>query len=61
MKNVEKADYLKRKGILVLKRQNEKKEIEFELNHLLSLSIEERISLMEANRKRKHLLESKPH
>lgn len=37
----------KRKNILLLKEHNEEQEIEFELQYLLSLSIQERILLME--------------
>jgi len=37
---------LEEKGILILKDSNEKKEIEFELRYLSSLSLEQRFSLM---------------
>jgi len=37
---------LEQKGILLLKDSNEKKEIEFELKFLSSLSLEQRFSLM---------------
>jgi len=37
---------LEQKGILILKDSNEKKEIEFELKYLSSLSLEKRFSLM---------------
>jgi len=37
---------LERKGILLLNGSNEKKEIEFELRYLSSLSLEQRFSLM---------------
>jgi len=38
---------LENKGILVLKESDEKKEIEFELNYLSSLSVFQRFLLME--------------
>lgn len=38
---------LEQKGILILKDSNEKKEIEFELKYLSSLSLEQRFSLMQ--------------
>jgi hypothetical protein len=37
---------LEQKGILILKDSNEKKEIEFELNYLTSLSLSQRFMLM---------------
>ena len=37
---------LEKKGILLLKNSNEKKEIEFELKHLAQLSLKQRFSLM---------------
>jgi hypothetical protein len=38
---------LEQKGILVLRDSDEKKEIEFELRYLSSLSLEQRFSLMQ--------------
>ena len=38
---------LEEKGILVLKSSNEKKEIEFELKYLSSLSLRQRFELMQ--------------
>jgi len=38
---------LEQKGILVLRESDEKKEIEFELRYLSSLSLEQRFSLMQ--------------
>lgn len=37
---------LKRKGILVLKNENQDRKIEFELNYLSSLSLQDRFVLM---------------
>jgi hypothetical protein len=37
---------LEQRGILLLKDSNEKKEIEFELEYLLSLSLDQRFMLM---------------
>lgn len=42
-----KRDRLEKKGILVLKDQDEKKEIEFELRYLSSLSLGERFRRMQ--------------
>jgi hypothetical protein len=41
-----KRDRLAKKGILVLNRADEKREIEFELDYLSSLSLRERFALM---------------
>ena len=38
---------LEKKGILILKNPDEKRELEFELNYLSSLSLNQRFSLME--------------
>lgn len=54
-----KKDCLKEKGILVLDDHNEEKEIEFELNYLASLSLNQRISLMENKSKELKSLLSK--
>lgn len=54
-----KKDRLKEKGILVLDDHNEEKEIEFELNYLASLSLNQRISLMENKSKELKSLLSK--
>jgi len=40
-----------KKGILILKNPDEKREIEFELNYLLSLSLDQRFLLMETKSK----------
>lgn len=48
---MKREDDLKRKGILILKKPDEEKEIEFEIDHLLSLSLEQRISMMRAKSK----------
>ena len=45
---MDKRSRLEDKGILVLESPDEEKEIEFELNYLLSLSLSQRISLMQA-------------
>lgn len=45
---MDKRSRLEGKGILVLESPDEEKEIEFELNYLLSLSLSQRISLMQA-------------
>jgi hypothetical protein len=42
-----KKERLEQKGILVLKDADEKKEIDFELNYLSSLSLDQRFSLMQ--------------
>jgi hypothetical protein len=42
----EKREKLERKGILVLKRENPNRKIEFELNYLNSLSLKDRFKLM---------------
>jgi len=42
-----KINHLYKKGILLLKEPNEKREMEFELNYLSSLSIEQRFLLMQ--------------
>lgn len=42
---------IRRKGILLLKKDNEEKEIEFELEYLSSLTVDERFSLMEKKSK----------
>lgn len=39
-------DNLEKRGILVLKHSNEKREIEFELGYLTSLSVKQRFKLM---------------
>jgi len=50
------------KGILILKDHCEADEIDFELEYLLSLSVEERFHLMEnKSREIKHLLEQNGH
>jgi hypothetical protein len=49
-------------GILILKDHNEKEEIDFELNYLLSLTTRERFRLMETKSKEiKRLLEQNGH
>ena len=40
-----------KKGILILKNPDEKREIEFELNYLLSLSLDQRFLLMKTKSK----------
>ncbi|MFO7866281.1 MAG: hypothetical protein R6V02_05650 [Candidatus Aminicenantes bacterium] len=58
----EKKNRLKKKGILVLDRDNEKEEIEFELNYLSTLSTQERFALMiEKSRELKTNLEKNGH
>jgi hypothetical protein len=42
---------IKRKGILLLKKNDEEREIEFELDYLLSLTVAQRVSLMEKKTK----------
>ncbi len=42
-----KMNHLNKRGILVLKEPDEKKEIEFELNYLSSLSVNQRFLLMQ--------------
>lgn len=45
-------------GLLLLKKDNEKKEIEFELRYLLSLTVQERFQLMQTkSREMLNLLE----
>jgi hypothetical protein len=39
--------HLEHKGILILRNSDEKKEIEFELNYLFSLSLSQRFLLMQ--------------
>jgi hypothetical protein len=47
----------KRKNVLLMKSHDEEKEIEFELQYLLSLSVQERFELMERkSRELKNLL-----
>lgn len=41
-----KRDELAKKGILVLKKADEKREIEFELEYLSSLNLQDRFALM---------------
>ncbi len=48
---MDKRSRLEDKGILVLESPDEEREIEFELNYLLSLSLSQRISLMQAKSK----------
>jgi len=48
---MDKRSCLKDKGILVLESPDEEREIEFELNYLLSLSLSQRILLMQAKSK----------
>lgn len=58
----EKRAKLERKGILVLKRENQNKKIEFELNYLSSLSLQDRFALMFAkNHELKINLENNGH
>ncbi len=45
---MDKRSRLEDKGILVLESPDEEREIEFELNYLLALSLSQRISLMQA-------------
>jgi hypothetical protein len=50
----------KRKNVLLMKNHDEEKEIEFELQYLLSLSVQERFMLMERkSREMKNLLYAK--
>lgn len=42
-----KNENLEKRGILVLRNPDEKKEIEFELNYLSSLALQKRFELME--------------
>ena len=42
-----KTNHLENKGILVLRKPDEKREIEFELNYLSSLSLSQRFLLMQ--------------
>ena len=44
--NPEKIRRLERNGILVVKRENQNRKIEFELNFLSSLSLRDRFTLM---------------
>jgi hypothetical protein len=49
-------------GLLLLKKDDEKKEIEFELRYLLSLTIQERFQLMQnKSREMLNLLEQNGH
>jgi hypothetical protein len=49
-------------GVLLLKKDNEKKEIEFELQYLLSLTVQERFQLMQRkSREMLALLEQNGH
>ena len=50
------------KGLLFLKKDDEKKEIEFELRYLLSLTVHERFQLMQTkSREMLNLLEQNGH
>jgi len=49
-------DNYEKRGILLLKVDDEKKEIEFELNHLASLNIQQRFDMMQ--KKNKELLKN---
>ena len=42
----EKRARLERRGVLVLKKENQNKKIEFELDYLTSLSLKDRFTLM---------------
>lgn len=44
--NPEKSQRLEKNGILVLKREDQKRKIEFELKYLSSLSLQDRFVLM---------------
>jgi len=44
--NPEKRAKLEREGILVLKRENQNRKIDFELKYLTSLSLKDRFTLM---------------
>jgi len=44
--DLEKRARLERKGILVLKKENQNKKLEFELDYLASLSLKDRFALM---------------
>lgn len=58
----EKKKRLEKKGILLLEYDDEKKEIEFELDYLNSLSIQERFALMlDKSRELKTNLEKNGH
>ena len=46
-----KTNHLEKKGILVLRKSDEKREIEFELNYLSSLSLSQRFLLMQTKSK----------
>jgi len=59
---MEKERYQKRKGFLILSQADAKKERDFELDYLLSLSLNQRISMMEAkSRELKSLLAENGH
>jgi len=50
------------RGLLLLKKDDEKKEIEFELRYLLSLTVQERFQLMQTkSREMLNLLEQNGH
>ena len=58
----EKKTQREKKGILVLRKSDEKREIEFELNYLTSLSLRDRFALMqEKGRELKINLEKNGH
>ena len=42
----EKRERLEKKGLIVLGKDDEKRELEFELNYLTSLSLQDRFALM---------------
>ena len=59
---MEKERYQKRKGFLILSQADAKKERDFELDYLFSLSLNQRISMMEAkSRELKSLLAENGH
>ena len=59
---MKKERYQKKKGILLISKADAKKERDFELDYLLSLSLNQRISMMEAkSRELKSLLAENGH
>ncbi len=59
---MKKERYQKKKGILLISTPNARKEMDFELDYLLSLNLNERISMMEAkSRELKSLLAENGH
>jgi len=59
---MKKERYQEKKGILLISQADPKKEREFELDYLLSLSLNQRISMMEAkSRELKSLLAKNGH